>query len=139
MFISMKYSILLSNVGGRYLSLKLISKNMVLLGTALLCLPLFLAYDRHIIPYLKPVGPDELENSLFARFLKESHAIYYVISPVGAGASCCINTLIFVQQITGYMIIPTKRLLDYKQSQISSLGQAVLPNKSQKNFGYAEC
>lgn len=78
----MKYSILLSNVGGRYLSLKLISKNVVV---ALLCLPLFLAYYKHIIPYLKPVGPDELENSLFARFLRVAYNLVCNITSRGWG------------------------------------------------------
>lgn len=64
----MKYSILLSNVGGRHVLRKLTSNNLVLLEAALLLLPLFLAYYKHVIPHLKPVGPDELGNSLFIRF-----------------------------------------------------------------------
>lgn len=87
----MKYSILLSNVGGRNLLPKLTSNNLVLLEAALFLLPLFLAYHKHIIPHLKPVEPDELGNSLFIRFCKGSHIICHVTSPVGTGAAPCID------------------------------------------------
>lgn len=88
----MKCSISLSIVGGRNLLLKFTSKNLVLLEAALFFLPLFLVFYKHRIPYLKPLGPDELENSLFIRFFfKGSHTICYVISPVGAGVAPCIK------------------------------------------------
>lgn len=133
----MKYSILLSIVDRRNLLLKLTSKKKVVLEDALFFLLSFLACYKHIIPYLKPLGPDEFGNTLLIRFFKDSETIYYVTLPVGARAAPCINILKFLQQITLYVIIPTRRLIDYKQSQITSLGQAVLPNKSPKNSGFS--
>lgn len=91
MSIGMKYSILLSIVGGRSLLLELTANSVALLEAALFFFSLFLTYHKHVIPYLKPLGPDELENSLFIRFLKGSHIIYYVTSPVGAGPAPCIK------------------------------------------------
>lgn len=70
MLINTKYSISLSIVGGRNLSLKLGSKNLLLLEDAFFFLPLFLVYNKPTISYLKPLGPDELGNSLFIGFWK---------------------------------------------------------------------
>lgn len=108
----MKYSILLSNVGGRDLSLKLISKNVVLLEVALLCLPPFLAYCKHIIPYLKPVGPDELENSLFARFLRVAYNLLCIITSRGWGIMLYYYINIFAAN---------HRIHDYSYSDINRL------------------
>lgn len=134
----MKYFILLPIVDRRNLWFKLTSKNMVVLEDALFFLPSFLAYYKHIIPYLKPLDWMSLGICYSLDFLKiQKQYINYVTLPIGALAAPCINTLKFLQQITLYMIIPTRRLIDYKQFQITSLAQAVLPNKLPKNSGFS--
>lgn len=115
----MKYPILLSKVSGRHLLRKLSSNNLVLLEAALFLLPLSLAYYKHLSPRLKPVGPDELGNSLFIR----------LFSGFTFNMPCNFT-------LHGCMVIPAKRLTDHIQSHTSPTEQAELPSTSLKKGLY---